>query len=129
MSQVDIETYARSLYARVHEARILTRVEINSGSWKAQPNMCHHNASALYLHDHKYAPVRGWLYFDLPGLGYVKFVSHSAVMTPEGEIVDITPSGAMQNYPFLEGNLSEEDYQHLVEDCGYGEINLPVPNA
>ena len=128
---MDIEAYARSLYARVQEARILKRVEIDAGDRKAQESMCHHNASELHLHDERYIPVRGWLYFNLPGLGYVKFVSHSAVRTPEGEIIDITPkpSAATQDYPFLEGNLSEEEYQHLVEECGYGEIDLPVGNA
>jgi len=131
MNQLDIDAYARSLYARIHEARVLRRAEIDAGDWKAQENMCHHNASAVHLHDDRYVPVRGWLYFDLPGLGYVKFVSHSAVKTPEGEIVDITPkpSSATQDYRFLEGNLSEEDYQYLVEECGYGEIDLPVKNA
>jgi hypothetical protein len=128
MNQIDFESYAHSLYARIHEARILKRVEINAGDWKAQQNMCHHNASALHLHDNQYFPVRGWLYFDFGVLGYVKFVSHSAVKTPEGEIVDITPkpSAATQDYPFMEGNLSEDDYQYLVECCGYSEINLPV---
>jgi len=92
MNQNDVATYARSLYARIQEARKLRRVEIDAGDWKAQPNMCHHNTSALYLHDNRYTPVRGWLYFDLPGLDYVKFVSHSAVSTPDGEVVDITPS-------------------------------------
>lgn len=130
MSQLEIETYARSLYGRIGEARVLRRVEIDAENWEAQPNMCHHNASALHLQDARYTPVRGWLYFDLPGLGYVKFVSHSAVRTPDGEIVDITPkpSAATQDYPFLEGNLSEGEYQYLVEECGHGEINLPVNN-
>lgn len=131
MTGIDINAYARSLYARVHEARVLERVEIDAGDWKAQQNMCHHNASALHLHDDRYTPIRGWLYVDLPGLPYVKFVSHSAVKSPAGEIVDITPkpSAATQDYPFLEGNLSEDEYQYLVEECGYGEINLPVESA
>lgn len=131
MTKLDIDSYASSLYARVSEARVLKRVIIDVGDWKAQQNMCHNNASALHLHDDEYALVRGWLYFDLPGLPYVKFVSHSAVKTPDGEIVDITPkpSTATQDYPFIEGNLTEEDYQHLVEECGYGEINLLVNNA
>jgi len=78
---MDIMVYVRSVYARVHEARVLKRVIIDAGDWKAQENTCHHNASALHVHDERYVPVRGWLYFDLPGLGYVKFVSHSAVRT------------------------------------------------
>ena len=131
MTEIDINTYARSLYARVSDARVLKRVEIDVGDWEVQENMCHHNVSELHLLDDRYTPVRGWLYFDFPGLPCVKFVSHSAVKTPDGEIVDITPKPivATQDYPFLEGDLSEEDYQHLVEECGYGEINMKVENT
>lgn len=125
---IDIKAYANLLYSRIHEARILKRVEIGIVDWEAQPNMCHHNVTVLYLHDNSYTPVRGWLYFALPGLGYVKFVSHSAVKTPEGEIVEITPkaTAASQDYPFLEGNLTEEDYEYIVDGCGYSEINFEV---
>lgn len=131
MNRIEIETYARSLYARVAEARILKRIGINAGIWTAKENMCHHNATELHLHDERYTPIRGWLYFDLSAFGYIKFVSHSAILTPEGEIVDITPrpTTATQDYPFLEGYLSEDEYQELVEERGYSEINLPIGNA
>lgn len=131
MNQLDIEAYARSLNARADEASVLKRVEIDVADWKAQQNMCHHNASMLHLIDNRYIPVRGWLYFDLPGLDYVKFVSHSAVKTPEGDIVDITPKAAWvtQDYPFLESDLSDDAYEHLLEALGCGEINLRVKNV
>ena len=93
--------------------------------------MCHHNATELWRHDNSYTPIRGWLYFDLPGLDYVKFVSHSAVKMPDGKLVDITPkqNTIFQDYPFLEGHLDEEDYENLVDVCGYNEINLTVANT
>jgi hypothetical protein len=90
---------------------------------------CHHNVSMWCQHEPDFEPVRGWLYFDLPGLNYVKFVAHSAVRTPEGELFDITPSRAFQDYLFIEGGLSEEEYAHLVETQGVGEIHAPKENA
>ncbi|MDH5231121.1 MAG: hypothetical protein OEY38_13735 [Gammaproteobacteria bacterium] len=119
---MDIEKYAGSLFSRVNDAKILVRETINIGGLVAAPNMCHHNVSELHLQDNDYIPVRGWLYFDLPGLDFVKFVAHSAIRKPNGKIVDITPSNASKDYPFLDGNLSEEEYANIVEGMGCGEI-------
>lgn len=131
MSGFDLDTYARWLYSHCSGARVLRREEITVGAWIPQPKMCHKNASDLYQLDDRYVPVRGWLYFDLPGLPYVKFVSHSATKTPEGGLVDITPKARPEadDYPFIDGGLSEDEYKYLVEDCGYGEINLPLEKA
>ncbi len=86
------------------------------------PNMCHHNVTELHEFDNNYIRVRGWLYFK----DFNKFVSHSVVKTPEGKLVDITPRSSciFQDHPFLEGNLTEEEYINLVEIQGYSEINL-----
>ena len=59
----------------------------------------------------------------------MKFVSHSAVSTPQGELYDITPSVASQDYPFVDSGLSEEEYAELVETKGYGEIHYFEENA
>lgn len=96
---------------------------------KAKPKMCHHNVSELHLFDNSYKPVRGWLYFDLPGLDFVKFVSHSVIKTPNGKLIDITPTDTPREYPFIEGNLSEDEYAYLVKELGWGEINYPTSNA
>ncbi len=123
MPQIDIKEYGKALYERRSEAVLLERTTIEGGDWAPQPNMCHHNVSICCELKKDYKPVRGWLYFDLPGLNYVKFKAHSAVLAPDGKLYDITPSNASQDYPFLDGNLSEEEYADLVETRGYGEIN------
>ncbi|MEY8210911.1 MAG: hypothetical protein RPT00_01510, partial [Gammaproteobacteria bacterium] len=76
-----------------------------------------------------YTPVRGWLYFDLPGLPQVKFVSHSVVRAPDNELYDITPSNASKDYPFVEGNLSEEEYADLIGIKGVTEIVCVEQNS
>ena len=122
---IDIEKYAASLYSRINEAKILKRAVIEGGNWQPEANMCHHNVTIWCEHNPGFAPARGWLYFDLPGLNYVKFVAHSAVIEPSGDIRDITPSNATQDYPFLLANLSEEEYASLVETIQGGELHCP----
>lgn len=129
MPDIDVNEYAKALYSRVGGAVTLKRAKIEGGDWEPQPNMCHHNVSMWCQLRTDYKAVRGWLYFDLPGLDYVKFVAHSAVRTPDGELFDITPSNASQDYPFIESGLSEEEYAKLVETRGHGEIHFFKENA
>ena len=128
MPDIDVNQYAKTLYSKVGEAAVLKRALIEGGDWAPEPNMCHHNVSMWCELRPEYQPVRGWLYFDLPGLSYVKFVAHSAVRTPEGELFDITPSYASQDYPFIGCGLSEDEYIQLVSQ-GVGEIYAPKEKA
>lgn len=108
--------YVAKLHARLPDAVMLKRVEICIGSWQPEENECHANASQIHLHDSSYTPVRGWLYFDFGGLlDRVQFLAHSAVRTPEGELWDITPSQASQEYPFLAAEESEEEFAAMIE--------------
>lgn len=129
MSDIEIEKYAESLYSRVGEAVILKRAVIEGGNWQPEPNMCHHNVTIWCSHNAEFTPARGWLYFNLPGLIFVKFVAHSAVEAPEGELFDITPSNASQDYPFITSGLSEEEYAAIIEACENGEIHYSRTNA
>ena len=129
MANIDINEYAKTLYSRFGTAVKLKRATIENSDWVPQPNMCHHNVSTWCHYMADYQAVRGWFYFSLPGLNYVKFVAHSAVRAPEGELFDITPSNASQDYPFIDGGLSEEEYAELVEARGCGEIHCDKTNA
>jgi hypothetical protein len=126
---LDVDEYAKTLCSRLGEAVTLKRAVIEGGHWEPQPNMCHHNVSIWCQHRTDHKPVRRWLYFDLPGLSHVVFVAPSAVRTPEGELFDITPSNASQDYPFVNSDLSEDEYAELVETRGYGEIHYSQENA
>lgn len=129
MTTIDIKEYAKELYTRSRKAVMLKRAVIEGGDWQPEANMCHHNVTEWCQYKPNYKPVRGWLYFDLPGRNYVKFVAHSAVLTPESELYDITPSNASQDYPFVESGLSEKVYAEIVETNGYGEIHYTENNA
>lgn len=129
MEATDLNEYAKTLYSKVGEATLLKHAVIEGGDWEPQPNMCHHNVSIWCQLKSDYEPVRGWFYFDLPGLNYVKFLAHSAVRTPKGELYDITPSNASKEYPFVHSGLCEDEYADLVDTKGYGEINYVEEDA
>ena len=123
MTKDDIEKYAATLYSRISEAVILKRAIIEGGDWQPEPNKCHHNVTIWCKYNPAFKPARGWLYFELNGLNFVKFVAHSAVITSKGEIRDITPSNASRDYPFILSGLSEDEYAVLVETIERGELH------
>ena len=89
-----------------------------SEEWQPSPNNCHENVLVFCENAAGYKVQRGWLYFDLPGMNFVKFVAHSVVKSSKGELIDITPSNASIDYPFLESGISEEEFRQIVVDMG-----------
>jgi hypothetical protein len=110
------DQYAARLFARLDEAIMLKRFEVNIGDWQPTAHDCHANATQIHLHSASYLPVRGWLYFDFGGhLDRVQFLAHSAIRAPDGELWDVTPSHASQEYPFIPAEDSEDEYAARVE--------------
>lgn len=123
MGQLNANAHAKSLMSRVADAAPAHQLRVQIGDWKPQEKMCHHNVTYFCEKNQEYQPVRGWLYFDLPGLSFAKFVSHSVIQAPDGKLYDITPSSASQTHPFLASNLSEDDYAELIEGHGASELH------
>jgi hypothetical protein len=91
-------------------------MEVTIGDWRPEPKACHANVTTVCQSQPDYKPVRGWLYFDFAGaLTHVKFLAHSAVRAPNGELWDITPTSVKTRYPFIAATESEDDYAKLVE--------------
>jgi hypothetical protein len=107
----EIEEYVADLFRRRDEAVIVPRAVMHGGNWQPQPKCCHDNVDVYCYFEKDYKPVRGWLFFDY---GYmldrVAFLQHSILMFPDGHLLDITPSNASQNYPFLRVYESDEDF-------------------
>jgi len=107
----EIEKYVAELYNRRSEATVVKRAHIREGLWQPQLKKCHENVDA-YCQLHKdFKPIRGWLFFDYGYfLDHVAFCQHSVVMSPDGQLIDITPSNATQDYPFLRVEESDKDF-------------------
>jgi hypothetical protein len=123
MANVDPEAYGQSLMLRASEAAFVAKIHLSVGDWKPERNMCHHNVTYFCEHNPDYAAVRGWLYFELPGLEFAKFLSHSVVRASDGTLCDITPWEATQDYAFLPANLNDDEYAELIEEQGYGQLH------
>jgi len=111
--QPDILTQlAKQLYDLRDAGRIIpfVRVGIGDGSapgdWKPAPKFCHANVETWVMRSPEYAIVRGWVVFDQSNQSIVPrprfhFAAHSVIGTPDGKLLDITPSGISQPYPFI----------------------------
>lgn len=122
MRNESLNDYVGKLKKMASSATIIPRAVIDGGNWQPYPNKCHENVDIWCGHNSNYHPVRGWLYFDLPGIAYVKFVAHSVVRKPDGSLVDITPSGASSDYPFVTANLTDDEYDEILGLCQNHEI-------
>lgn len=123
MTKVDPEAYGKSLLLRASEAVFVAKIDLSVGDWKPARNMCHYNVNYFCECNPDYAVVRGWLYFELPGLPFAKFLSHSVVRAPDGTLCDITPWEATQDYAFMPANLTDDEYAELVEEQDHGHLH------
>ncbi len=106
--------YASALYVRRAECLEVRRTAVQLGEWKPSAKRCHHNVSEWVRCNPTHQAVRGWLYFALPGLSFVRFTAHSVVRNDTGGFFDITPSEAVE-YPFLQAKISESDFETAVD--------------
>lgn len=121
-----LQAYAASLFQRAHEAQVLPRPNVVTDGWQPAANDCHNNADRYCAENPNNTVVRGWLFFELPGAPFCRFVSHSAVCNPEGQLFDITPNNASADYPFLSSGLAEAYYAGVAEEllAAYRSGNL-----
>ena len=125
MKPDQIEEYKKSVFARRAEGALITRAELSIGEWQPEFNMCHHNVTQLCVNEPSFTAIRGWLVLEAPDRTFLRFVAHSVVMNANGEVFDITPSKVSEEYPFIDGMLSYEEFASFVDDFGIYEFNYP----
>ncbi len=111
----ELRAYAGELFARREEATMVERVAVEIDGWKPEMILCHDNVDEWVLHNPTHSVVRGWLYFELEGLPWARFVAHSVVADEKGGRFDITPTEA-KAYPFIAAGLTEEKFKQLEGD-------------
>lgn len=123
-----INDYLSALYARRHEAQYLPKVIMEGGNWQPQPKYCHENVDIICDHMHGYEAVRGWLLFDYEYLAHVDFIQHSVVRFPDGQVVDITPSTAGSDYPFIMAKEPDCCFFEKSRHTVYGALSYLHPH-
>jgi hypothetical protein len=66
----------------------------------------------------EYGIVRGWVVFDQSNNPFASrprfhFAAHSVVATPEGKLIDITPSDISNPYPFIRHPGRTEEFDQM----------------
>ena len=117
----ELQRLARRLYRRRGEGVIVPFVRVELDEWRPQEQDCHANVTYWVLGQldrEECKAVRGWLYLERSVRGCPSFVSHSVVETAEGKLIDITPSGAENRYPFIRHKGRAGTYERLLERHG-----------
>lgn len=108
------------LISQIPKARLTGLGEIHGGDWQPKQNECHENVDQCCALFPELSPVRGWFYFDLAR----SFVFHSVVRKQDGLLSEITPSNAIDRYPFIEANIADIDYFFLEQLSESGRIQF-----
>ena len=107
----EIKKYIIELFERRSEGTVIQKVEIKECGWKPEFHECHNNVDFWCRSNPEYIPVRGWLFFALNyEANFVWFQQHSVILTPGKTLVDITPSNALDSYPFIIAKESDDDF-------------------
>lgn len=117
----DTAGYAADLWARRTEGVKVPYRRVQIGSSVPQPNQCHGNAQIWVANNPKHRHVRGWLFFDLMR----RFAAHSVVEDEDGQLIDITPTLAIDVYPFIRHVGDDQIFDWLVIENEVGNIDYP----
>lgn len=122
-----IDDYIDELIVRVKTAAYVDRKVVSVGGWKPVERRCHDNAVSFCKLDVSFKHVYGFLFNDASELGYVAFIFHSVVECSNGSFIDITPTTARNEYPFIVSNIPDEAYEELMYEYeNEGRIEVQV---
>ena len=114
-----LNEHARTLYEHRNEAVVVPLVDVGNADWRPAMKDCHGNCEVWCERHPEYEVVRGWIYVPLPTMSYCRFLAHTIVRQPDGQLIDITPRGAMLEptpYRFLPSIVSRAEFEALALD-------------
>ena len=118
---IDLNEYARRLYARKHEAfDIEDRLVRGFDGWEPKPQFCHGNVARFVAENPEYTAVHGWYVSDRAD--HFAFLAHSIVQDSNGVYINITnpPNSVHWKYQFLEDD--DPDYWVIADGASRGTI-------
>lgn len=121
---MNVIEYAKSILARRAEAVIAIDRQVATDDWSPKLHCCHDNVRDWVARNPGHKHVTGYLIFDLRIIGCWLVQPHSLVEFEDGILVDITPHGASQQYPFVRHVGSDEEFAEMAV-----AIRIEVPAA
>jgi hypothetical protein len=111
----------RRATAESYERRPVRLIDKNGGpDWQPDPHQCHANVMIWVRHSPAHKRVKGFVLFG-PSFQVWRVLAHSLVEMEDGTLVDITPHGVSQPYPFVRHIGSDDAFE---EFANHGEINI-----
>ena len=98
--------------------------QVATDDWSPKLHCCHDNVRDWVARNPGHKHVTGYLIFDLRIIGMLVVQPHSLVEFEDGILVDITPHGASQQYPFVRHVGSDEEFAEMAV-----AIRIEVPAA
>jgi hypothetical protein len=129
LRQERLEKLARDALRRIGMAETYrsatVRIEnrANGEEWLPAPHYCHDNAKIWVTHTPAHKRVKGFVVLG-PLFGVYKVMAHSLIEVEDGTLVDITPHGASQHYPFVRHIGSDEDFEEFADEI---EVSICAP--
>lgn len=117
----DLVAIAKSVIARRSEAVFVPLRQVGmkgapgEDDWSPKPNYCHDNVAAWVSRCPQHKHLRGYVIVDLrAALGVWRVQAHSVVELEDGSLIDITPSGVSQLYPFVRHVGTDEEFAGMA---------------
>jgi hypothetical protein len=119
--KIAIDAINRRSSAETYQSRDVRLIDNAGGAdWVPEAHHCHANVKLWVHHSPSHKRIRGFVLFG-PMLGVWRVMAHSLVELEDGTLVDITPHGASQPYPFVRHIGTDDEFE---EFANMGEINV-----
>ena len=109
----EIKSYAEFLYKNLSRAIIPPFKSVTIYGKTPKVRECHINAQNFVAENPDYSIVYGWLCRDASNPYQFLFLAHSLVKDRDGNLLEITPMQTFEPIPFLESQISDDDYEVL----------------
>jgi hypothetical protein len=121
MQNLALAVLDRRSNAEAYECREVRLIDNEGGpDWLPLAHHCHANVQMWVHHSPAHKRVKGFVLFG-PEFGVWKVLAHSLVELEDGRLVDITPHGASQQYPFVRHIGTDEEFEEFAD---HGQINV-----
>lgn len=109
-----IDSYKSLLCKNIIRAFHASYRNVDSQIFTATHNNCHDNANEYCQISSGNKQVRGWICIENEGISSITLASHSVILSPYGELFDITPLRTSSAYKFLPAFLDDLSFDKLV---------------
>lgn len=98
---------------------VATPIGDSTSDWSPEPGKCHEHVARWLLRHPEDRAVRGWLYVPyVSPPGYARFYSHSVVITPAGQLLDVSLGKKDGTHRFIRHPGSEAEFLEAVANNG-----------